>query len=452
VLADTFRQGRSRVEAFASSARTKRASLIILILCIALAVRVPFALATLNLPGRNWHWGGEMFSIASCIVGGRGFGSPFWANTGATAQQTPGFPYFVAGLYYVGGRSMEFALKAIIILNLAFSALICLPIIGIGNKLERQNGLWFGLAWALLPIFGFTEIVYFWDTTIYTFTLTCLMFFLIVVVENSRLSAYLAWGIAAGLTLLLNPAHMLTIGAVFLILLYSRQLKMAEISVAALASVIVVTPWIVRNNVEVGFPTFIRSNVGYEVYRGLSFGPSESLQAQNAARPGRNPAQLALYKELGEHRYMALQSSMARDAVTRNPVSAFRRAGLRAITFWEGSQELDWRPSWVYELFSIGRRTRHILFFLPALIAAVGLFLLVRTGSNKVITSISAAMIIVFPLPYYVALAQPRYRAPIEPFLVILSIYSVIALARRNKLGTWRTPTQTPAQGSAAPH
>jgi len=37
-------------------------------LVIGMLVRVPFVIATLRMPGFNWHWGGELFSVAHAIV------------------------------------------------------------------------------------------------------------------------------------------------------------------------------------------------------------------------------------------------------------------------------------------------------------------------------------------------------------------------------------------------
>ena len=134
-----------------------------------------------------------MFSIASAIVGGQGFSSPYWVETGPTAQQTPGFPYFLAALYYLGGGSTDFAIRALACLNVDFSALTCLTLIAIGNRLLPGRGNLFGWAWALLPILGFTEVVFFWDTALYTFIFTFLIWFLMKIVDDGSLSNFFLW-------------------------------------------------------------------------------------------------------------------------------------------------------------------------------------------------------------------------------------------------------------------
>ena len=79
-----------------------------------------------------------MFSIANAIVSGHGFSSPYFEETGPTALETPGFPYFLAVLYYIGGGSRDFAFRALIGLNVVFSALTCVVLIAIGNRLRPR--------------------------------------------------------------------------------------------------------------------------------------------------------------------------------------------------------------------------------------------------------------------------------------------------------------------------
>ena len=50
--------------------------------------------------------------------------------------------------------------------------------------------------------------------------------------------------------------------------------------------------------------------------------------------PSRNPTELALYKELGEHRYMAEQNRLAKDLIINNPSLVLRRVAIRIIAFW----------------------------------------------------------------------------------------------------------------------
>jgi hypothetical protein len=407
---------------------------VFVIVLVAIALRAPFAISTLNQPGFNWRWGGEMFSIASAIVSGQGFSSPYWAETGPTAQQTPGFPYFLAVLYYVGGGSMDFAARALLGLNVIFSALNCVVLIAIGNRLRPGRGNLFGWAWAVLPILGFTEVVFLWDTALYTVILSLLIWLLMKIADVGRLGQFFWWGILAGASLLLNPAHILVLVLILSTLWIMGNISLRQFAITVGAIALIIGPWIIRNNVELGYPSFIRSDIGYEIYNGLLTNPWESKPED--WNPGRNPAQLALYKQLGEYRYMAEQSRLAKNLFMNDPSLVLRRVAVGIIAFWSGNDEVGSRKYW-----PVGSLFKHMLFAIPALLGLWGMFLLLRRSKDRVAAAVLAIIVLVFPLPYY-AITHTRYRAPIEPVLVLLSVYGLLtsswgcALTNRRRSGS----------------
>jgi hypothetical protein len=394
------------------------------IVLVAMALRVPFAISMLHQPGVSWRWGGESFSIANAVVSGHGFSSPYFEETGPTAQQTPGFPYFLAVLYYIGGGSMDFAFRAILGLNVVFSALTCVVLIAIGNRLRPGHGNLFGWAWAVLPILGFSEVVFIWATALYTFISTLLIWLLMKIVDVGRITNFFWWGILAGASLLLDPAYTLVLGLILSTLWLMGHVSLRQFAIATCAIALILGPWIIRNNVEVGYPTSIRSNLGFEVYRGLVTDPWK-MENVNKLNPGRNPTELALYKELGEHRYMAEQNRLAKDLVINNPSLVLRRVAIGIIAYWAGNQEIEWRIGYAVVPF-----LKHMLFAIPALTGLWGMFLLLRQSKDRVAAVIFVTIILVFPLPYYATIAGPRYRVPIEPFLVLLTVYGFLGIRR----------------------
>jgi hypothetical protein len=282
----------------------------------------------------------------------------------------------------------------------------------------------FGWAWAALPILGFTEAVFLWDTALYTLTLTLSVWLLMKIADVGRLANFFWWGILAGASLLLNPAHILVLGLILSALWIMGNISLRQFAITASATALIIGPWIIRNNVEIGYPTFIRSNLGYEIYRGLLTGPWESKKASDL-NPGRNVTQLALYKELGEHRYMAEQSRLVKDLFVTDPSLVLRRVAVRIIAFWSGNDEVDSRNPWPVTPFF-----KHVLFAIPVLVGLWGMFLLLREGEDRVAIAMFVIIILVFPLPYYATLTVPRYRAPIEPFLVLLGVYGLLSISR----------------------
>ena len=364
-----------------------------------------------------------MFSIANAIVSGQGFASPYFEETGPTAQQTPAFPYFIAALYYIGGGSMDFAVRALLRTQRRLfwtylrsadrdresiaARLRQLVRLGLGSfadpgilrscfPLEHSN-LHFYVRTLDLAL---DEDCGYWGTH---------QLFLV--------------GILAGASLLLNPAHILVIGLILSTLWIMGRVSLRQFAIATCAMTLIVGPWMIRNNIELGYPTFIRSNFGFEIYHGLLYGPWEMEKVMKLI-PGRNPTELALYKELGEHRYMAEHYRLVKDLVVNDPSLVLHNVASQFIAFWTGNEEVEWRIG-----YAVGPLLKHILFAIPALTALWGLLLL-RQSKDRVAKAIIIIIVLTFPFPYYLAVTGPRYRVPIEPFLVLLTVYGFLEIRR----------------------
>jgi hypothetical protein len=404
---------------------TRRTVALVAILLVAMLIRVPFALHLARQPGFAWTWGGEQFSIAHALVVGEGFSSPFGGVTGPTAQQVPVFPALVASLARLAGGSMEAAARAVLGLNLLWSGLTALVLVAVADRLRPGAGLAAGGLWAVIPSLGFSEVGFLWDTALYTCVLAALLWRLIVLlqeVETTRASRrpslpFLRWGLFVGASLLLNPAHLLVVGAVLLLVVGLRRLTVREGAIIVASIALVVSPWIVRNSVALGHAMGIRSNVGYEVYRGLATSPWDP-ESSSPLNPGRNADEHRRYVALGEARYMAAESQRARAFALAEPWLVVRRVVNRVEAFWWGTPEVE-RTAW-----GISARARHLLFLLPAVAGLFALGVLWRRRRqlelDAAVLGVITLLVAIMPLPYYVTLTQPRYRAPIEPWFVLL--------------------------------
>src|ERR1700674_1174249 len=76
----------------------------------------------------HWPFSYENGRVARSIVEGRGFSSPLFEDTGASAWMTPLYPYVTAGVFKIFGTYT--AASAIVLLSMQclFSALNCLPV------------------------------------------------------------------------------------------------------------------------------------------------------------------------------------------------------------------------------------------------------------------------------------------------------------------------------------
>src|ERR1700677_1918739 len=94
----------------------------------------------------------EPGNIAYSIANGHGFSSPLRDPTGPTAWTTPVYHVLLAGIFRLFGAYAFPSFVAGVTLNIAFSALTCVPVFYIGRKLGGL-GVGAGAAWlwALFP-------------------------------------------------------------------------------------------------------------------------------------------------------------------------------------------------------------------------------------------------------------------------------------------------------------
>jgi hypothetical protein len=322
--------------------------------------------------------------------------------------------------------SMESAARAALALNLVWSGLTALVLVALADQLRPGSGLVAGWTWALIPVTGFSDVGYLWDTALYTFVMAALFWWFFALIRGGEeqksqrraLLPFALWGSFAGASCLLDAAHLLVVGAALVLVLAARRITFAQAGIAAASIGLVLSPWIVRNGVALGHPTGIRSNLGYEVYRGLVTSPWDPA-ASTPMNPGRNGAEMARYASAGEWRYMEDQRRRALDLAVRYPALVMRRAASRAIAFWWGSPEVERNP------WPVGTFGKHLLFTLPAVAGILGLAFLWRrrrqTTMDPVVLGVVANMFAIMPLPYYVTLTMPRYRAPLVPWFVLMA-------------------------------
>lgn len=77
----------------------------------------------------------------------------------------------------------------------------------------------------------------------------------------------------------------------------------------------------------------------------------------------------------------------------------------------------------------------------PVLLLVLGCFFSVRNGKPATLV---IALVLTYPLPYYLFFVAQRYRFPIEPLVVLLSAYGVVSA------WSWLRPN-SPAESAKAP-
>jgi hypothetical protein len=423
-----------------SPAKTMRRHPYLLMVLVALAVRlariliirsylIPLVLTPPPASPGDPHFGfgNEIGSIAHAIVTGHGFSSPFGPITGPTAWIAPVYPYLCAEVFKLFGIFTPASAFVLLFLNSVFSALTCIPLYQICERtVGRVTGLWAGWAWALLPYFWMWPTRWIWETSLVALLLAYLVLTTLRLAETADAPLWNQWlvlGLLWGVALLTNPVLLtfLPISCIWLAYHLRREPArfLRSLALALMTCALVVTPWLVRNRVVFGQFVSVRSNFGFEFHLG-NYHLSNGF-GWVGKHPSANDAEREEYARIGELAYVAEKRDEAVQFVRQYPREFLALTARRFCAFWSGEMNhysvgplLPWLygPLSLMTLFGILLATRDR-------VKGVGLFL---------------GLLVLLPLPFYLAFPQARNRYTIEPEMLALSVYFLISLLRRLRI------------------
>ncbi len=368
--------------------------------------------------------GFETGRVARSIVTGHGFASPFEGNTGPTAWLSPVYPYIAAGIFRVLGVYTTASSIAILTLNALCGALTCIPIFLIGEKLgTRRLGFWAALLWAVLPSVMAIPMTWIWETALSTLLLAWITLLTLRLEESEGLLPWFGWGLLWGVAALTNPSltSFIPVSGLWAAWQNFRRRKpvVAPVLISALACLLTIAPWLVRNYEAFGRFVFLRSNFVAE----MAYGNTPYARGIWAccSHPSLNDREFHLYADLGEIAYVRLKQQQVSDFLHRYPGLFANLTLRRAIYFWNGipdvtSEDLtpyDMLPTWPYAAFSI-----------VGLLGALELLRQRKKGAG-----LMAGLFLIYPIPYYITYPHARYRHPLEPLLMVCAVF-VFAQAR----------------------
>lgn len=384
----------------------------------------------------HFGFGNEIGSIAHSIVTGHGFGSPFGPITGPTAWIGPVYPYLCAGVFKIFGLFTPASAFVLLFLNSLFSAVTCIPLYQICERtVGRASGLWAGWTWALLPYFWLWPTFLIWETSLVALLLAYLVLLTLQVADTTDLGGRNQWvrlGLLWGAALLTNPVLLTFLPVSCLWLAYrlrresARVLRSLALTLAACA--LVVTPWLVRNRLVFGQFVSIRSNFGFEFHLG-NYHFSEGF-GWGGKHPSMNKREREEYARMGEIAYVAAKRDEAITFVRHYPREFLDLTAKRFYAFWSGGMipyGVGPLLPWLYGPFT--------------LLTLLGILVAAWERINGV--GLLIGLLLLFPLPFYIAFPQARNRHTIEPVMLVLSVYFIVALVRR--LREKREDIETPS-------
>ena len=390
----------------------------------------------------HFGFGWETGRIAASIASGHGFSSPFhlYPSSGPTALLAPIYPYLLAGIFKVFGIYSTASSITILSLNSVFSSLTALPVFHIGKRVRGiRVATWSGWLAAMLPYAWYWAIKWAWETSLATLLLACVFVLSlrmagiawtsdeeIEFAPNASKRDWLLFGFLWGVIALTNPALLLWLPfcGVWLVIRQSRrQHSFRPVGLAVAAGTIfiaLIAPWTARNYFV--FHKFIplRGNFGTE----LRMGNAEDAVGlcRYWMQPNRNPEEFEKYRSMGEAAYSQEKLHEAMNFIRTHPGFFAVLSLKRAAYYWYDvpRESSDGRLLWY----------RNVGFLLSSILAIAGIMVMWRRRHPA--TFQFASLLFAIPLIYYVTYPHPRYRAPIEPEMLVLMVYLFLQTGPRH--------------------
>jgi 4-amino-4-deoxy-L-arabinose transferase-like glycosyltransferase len=426
----------------------------LLMVVIALAVR----LAVIPFLYRDWmdpfvleHWAFGL--VARSIISGHGFGNVFANNGGLTAVLPPVYSYLLVGIFKIFGIETTASVIAALSLNSVFSALTCVPVYLLAKQAFGDRvAKWAGWGWAFSPYGIYYGADWAWSTCLVTLELAWLFYFAWRLEKNCRQGGWPLFGALCGVAALTEPITLAVLPLLGLWTLYRRYRQnlpwKVQMLAAALAGIVVLSPWIIRNY-EV-FHRFIpvRSGFGLELYIGNN--GYSTRWVNSALQPNHSDAELSEYERVGEMAYMDHKRQQATDYIRAHPGWYVWMTCRRAVYMWTG-----------YWSFSREYLKEEPL-DPPNIFVDTTLTILALLGLRRVFQQEKqqlgrqqrdeqrrdaplgvrfAIVLFFFPLAYYFSHPETYYFRPVDPLIVVLAAVAIAGRPRRKEPMTVQTST-----------
>jgi hypothetical protein len=376
----------------------------------------------------NDHLGAEYYNIAGALISGRGYADPFEEQTGPTAWMAPVLSWLLAGLRWLAGGDKETVVALFVLLQ-------DLTLIGTGVLVLALARRTTGRVWLATLVLSAALLYNF--RLCFQFTHDCW----IILAAIDLLIAGLVWlqplaqgwrravlwGGFGGLCALVSPVVGFTWG-VLALTSGGRRGQRGRLAVALLASIVTISPWVIRNYLVFGRLIPVKSNLAYELYQSQCLQRGGVLQAAvfgshpyvSANRERRD------YQRLGEMEYLDRKWELFCEAVRENPGDFLGRIGKRFLA-----------ATLIYSPYAPQEENRHpwILRFtrwtypLPFLCL---LFLVVTAPLRSLGTAqwLVIAVYLTFLLPYVVVSYYDRYKFPLVVTETMLILFAADRVRR----------------------
>ena len=374
----------------------------------------------------------EVGNIAHSIATGHGFGSPFRVDTGPTAWMTPLFPMLLAGIFRVFGSYTFQAWLAVVLFNIFCCAAACVPIYFVGNKIGGPAlGAGAAWLWAIFPNAILLPVESMWDASLSALLAVTILWATLVLEDSPRFRNWCTYGFLWGVALMTNA----TLGALLPFLLAwlvyrahkADQKWTARAATAMVLVFLCCVPWTIRNYSVFHAFVPLRSVLGLQLWLGNNDHTQDIFRGD--LHPIYNADEREHYIALGEITYMEEKKDAAIDYMIEHPSREAHLIFRRFISIWSGGTpypvtDFVDSSSWWF---------RYVVVF--NLLAAAGALcgIVFMFQQRNIYAFPIATFPVIYPCAFYLTLALPRYRLPIDPVVMLLSAVSLQQLFKKEQ-------------------
>lgn len=367
----------------------------------------------------------EPGNVAYALASGHGFADPLRVASGATAWVAPAYPGLLAALFHIFGIYSFAAFLAAAMLNIAFTVLVCWPLYALGRRIGGiRAGALAAWLWAIYPNAILLPYQSMWSGCLAALLAATALWGVIALAETPRPRpiAWLGYGLLWGLILLTDPTLgvLLPLWLAWLLWRRGAGFRLAAgrlagpVAVAAIA-IGCALPWTLRNHRALHAWLPVRSDLGLALWLGNN--PSSTYAWHGQQHPLDDAHQRALYLRQGEVVYMRQKLHSALAYMAAHPARDAALAWHRFWAFWSGGSPFPWRD--VLHLRSAWNRYVLLFDLLAGFAGLFGAIRLFRRGSPRAFPP--AVVPLLVPCAYYLTLATPRYRLPVDPVVLLLA-------------------------------
>jgi 4-amino-4-deoxy-L-arabinose transferase-like glycosyltransferase len=417
------------------------------ILVVALAARVAVVVATPDF--KPIFDAADFDRHAASISAGDGYPSPQLGLPGPTAFRPPAYPIALALIHKIGGgwtaERLLGALLGVVTVVLVF--LIARRLWG------RTVGLTAGAICAVFPPLVLLNVSLLSETLFVPLTLAA-----VLAVLEYRDGRYLRWaviaGVLCGLAVLTRTNGLLMVvalalGAWVVRPRWSRSALAGPVAVLA-ATAVTFAPWVIRNTVEFDRFVALGTGAGYALA-----GTYNSEARSRGAHPGQPfaPSQLAIYRRdfatrshFDEAEFTSRLNDRATQYIKDHPGYVLETVLWNVPRVFDVVRSDSFRRVFAaqqVQAVGVGPVDSAAVFllslYLVLALALLGLGLVMRRRDLRKAAVLVLGVPVLILVPALAIYGLPRYRAPADPFLVMLAAVGAVAVWNRLRTRTGRT-------------